>query len=136
MSLVWMSNHPPAEVWKTFCCHGWSQVREYSSHSSNDPSASLEVSGRVVLMEPISLHQFWLHLEWSYELLPVAINSCDRWVGRASNICFSYSEKIVGIQISIIIFLRSELKTLEWDILNPDRLINLEINNKRRTSII
>ena len=30
----------------------------------------------------------------------------------------------------------SELKTLEWDILNSDRLINLEINNKRRTSII
>ena len=30
----------------------------------------------------------------------------------------------------------SELKTLEWDILNPDRLINPEINNKRRTSII
>jgi len=31
-----------------------------------------------------------------------------------------------------------ELKTLEWDwdIHNPDRLINLEINNKRRTSII
>ena len=25
----------------------------------------------------------------------------------------------------------SELKTLEWDILNPDQLINLEINNKR-----
>ena len=33
-------------------------------------------------------------------------------------------------------FSSSELKTLEWDILNPDRLINLEINNKRRTSII
>ena len=30
----------------------------------------------------------------------------------------------------------SELKTLECDILNPDRLINLEINNKRRTSYI
>ena len=30
---------------------------------------------------------------------------------------------------------RPELKTLEWDILNPDRLINLEINNERRTSI-
>ena len=29
-----------------------------------------------------------------------------------------------------------ELKTLEWDILNPDHLINLEINNKRRTSLI
>ena len=30
----------------------------------------------------------------------------------------------------------SELKTLEWDILNPHRLINLEINYKRRTSNI
>ena len=29
-----------------------------------------------------------------------------------------------------------ELGTLEWDILNPKRLINLEINNKSRTSII
>ena len=29
-----------------------------------------------------------------------------------------------------------ELGTLEWDILNPDRLIHLEINNKRRTSLI
>ena len=29
----------------------------------------------------------------------------------------------------------SELKTLEWDILNPDRLIDLEINIKKRTSI-
>ena len=30
----------------------------------------------------------------------------------------------------------SELKTLEWDILNPDRIINLEIKNKWRTSNI
>ena len=29
-----------------------------------------------------------------------------------------------------------ELKTLECDILNHDRLINLEINNKKRASII
>ena len=29
----------------------------------------------------------------------------------------------------------SELGTLEWDILNPDQLINLEINNNRITSI-
>ena len=29
-----------------------------------------------------------------------------------------------------------ELKTLEWDILNPDRIINLEIKNDRRTSNI
>ena len=27
-----------------------------------------------------------------------------------------------------------KLGTFEWDILNPDQLINLEINNKRRTS--
>ena len=31
---------------------------------------------------------------------------------------------------------RSDLKTFKWDILNPDQLINLDINNKRRTSII
>ena len=29
-----------------------------------------------------------------------------------------------------------KLETLEWDILNPNKLINLEINNKRQTSII
>ena len=29
-----------------------------------------------------------------------------------------------------------ELKTFEWDILNPDRIINLEIKNEKRTSII
>ena len=33
-------------------------------------------------------------------------------------------------------FLTSELKTLEWDVLNPDRLTNLEINYKRKTSVI
>ena len=26
---------------------------------------------------------------------------------------------------------RSELKTLKWDIFNPNRFINLEINNKK-----
>ena len=30
----------------------------------------------------------------------------------------------------------TELKTLEWDILNPDRIINLEIKTERRTSNI
>ena len=34
-----------------------------------------------------------------------------------------------------IISMKPELKTLEWDILNPDQLINLEINKKRRSSI-
>ena len=33
-------------------------------------------------------------------------------------------------------FKQSEQGTFKWDILNFDRLINLEINNKRRTSII
>ena len=32
--------------------------------------------------------------------------------------------------------IQPELKTLEWDILNPDRIINLEIKNERRTSNI
>ena len=32
--------------------------------------------------------------------------------------------------------MNTELKTLEWDIFNPDQLINLEINNKKKTSII
>ena len=32
--------------------------------------------------------------------------------------------------------MKPELKTLERNIHNPDRLINLEINNKKRTSII
>ena len=31
--------------------------------------------------------------------------------------------------------MRSELKTVKLDILNPDRLINLEINYKRRKAI-
>ena len=30
----------------------------------------------------------------------------------------------------------SELKTFEWDILNPDRIINLEIKDERTTSNI
>ena len=36
----------------------------------------------------------------------------------------------------VLVFNTTWLKTLEWDILNPDRLINLEINNTRKTSII
>ena len=41
------------------------------------------------------------------------------------------------LQNSQIPFLnQSELKTLEWGILNPECFINLEINYKRRTSII
>ena len=36
----------------------------------------------------------------------------------------------------VLSIVRTELGTFKWDILNPDRLINLEINNKRRTGII
>ena len=35
-----------------------------------------------------------------------------------------------------IVCFESELKTFECDILNPDRIINLEIKNERRTSNI
>ena len=41
-----------------------------------------------------------------------------------------------SLQNFIAKIIQSELKTLEWDILNLDRLINLKITNKRRTSII
>ena len=41
-----------------------------------------------------------------------------------------------GLRISQSQVFSSELGTLECDILNPDILINLEINNKRRTSVI
>ena len=40
------------------------------------------------------------------------------------------------INIKICRNIKPELKTLEWDILNHDLLINLEINNIRRTSNI
>ena len=49
---------------------------------------------------------------------------------KALNI-MNFSVKIVSHKINY-----SELKTLEWNILNPDRLINLEINNKSRICII
>jgi len=32
--------------------------------------------------------------------------------------------------------MQSEMQTFEWDILNPDRIINLEIKNEWRTSHI
>ena len=37
---------------------------------------------------------------------------------------------------ALILISWSELKTLEWDILNPDQLTNLEINNKRMTIVL
>ena len=40
-----------------------------------------------------------------------------------------------GLRISGSKVFSSELKTLEWDILNPDRLINLEIRKKSGLSI-
>ena len=39
-------------------------------------------------------------------------------------------------QIKRVSNIFTELKTLEWDILNPDRLNNLKIKNKWRTSNI
>ena len=54
---------------------------------------------------------------------------------------------LIAVQLFEIFFSRPELETLEWDILNPDRLIwrlitrgeqplfNLEIKKKRRSSI-
>ena len=41
-----------------------------------------------------------------------------------------------GVQRSPKMDKCSEMGTFEWDILNPDRLINLEIKNEWRTSNI
>ena len=43
---------------------------------------------------------------------------------------------MVNYTFPILFKWRIRAETLEWDILIPERLINLEINNKRRTSII
>ena len=54
----------------------------------------------------------------------------------------SLFEKYIFIDFSDLLFaffkicLNPEMKVLVRDILNPDRLIYLEINNKRRISII
>ena len=46
-----------------------------------------------------------------------------------------FQQKIKSAKREEIQIKHPELKTLEWDILNPDRLINLEINNKRKSTI-
>ena len=54
------------------------------------------------------------------------------------DILLSLKDIEFNVNIYNIKYIQTELKTkvLEWDILNPDQLINLEINNKRKTSII
>ena len=44
----------------------------------------------------------------------------------------------ISLEITLTFPLKiwTELKTLEWNILNPDQLIDLKIINKRKTSII
>ena len=42
----------------------------------------------------------------------------------------------MGIGKHVFFYAEPEQKTLEWNIHNPDQLINLEINNKRKTSVI
>ena len=49
--------------------------------------------------------------------------------------CLQYRFKSISIRLHVELK-ETELKTFEWDILNPDRIINLEIKNERRTSII
>ena len=82
-------------------------------------------------MEPISLHQFWLHLEWSYELIPVAVNICDMWVAVLLIFFFSSSEtslaykftsdaneEIISSLVFVTIHLGSSPISLEADLLN------------------
>ena len=58
------------------------------------------------------------------------LNSLENWFSHLELECGP------GLFFSKSVEIFSELKTFEWDNLNPDQLINLEINNKRRTSII
>ena len=62
------------------------------------------------------------------------------WVFSKENILFlHFTWKVSSFKISFTVeklCLSPELKTLEWDILNPDRIINLEIKKERRTSKI
>ena len=66
-----------------------------------------------------------------FSALKPNLSISDFWIpiclqpGGSSSVSFKYQK-----------FTQPELKSLEWDILNPDRLINLEINNKRTTSNI
>ena len=52
--------------------------------------------------------------------------------GKVKKLRIAFKKRFFGFTINI----SPELKTLDWDILNPDRVISPEINNKRRTSII
>ena len=49
---------------------------------------------------------------------------------------FFLKASVKSMQNFLATIVQSELKTSEWNILNPDRLIDLEINNMQRTSII
>ena len=49
---------------------------------------------------------------------------------------FSIKMQLLDKVLTLSVEIYSELKTLEWDILNPDWIINLEIKNERRISNI
>ena len=58
--------------------------------------------------------------------------------------CYKFDNKFDKLALKDVLIVISNMRMLvpkysfriEWNILNPDRLTNLEINNKRRTSII
>ena len=72
------------------------------------------------------------------------MNGVSRTIGISEIVYFNvFKDEISICRIKPVLlkfiyqtFLRPEFKTLEWYILNPDQLINLEINNIRGTSII
>ena len=49
---------------------------------------------------------------------------------------FAIKMQLLDKVLTLSVEIYSELKTLEWDILNPDWIINLEIKNERRISNI
>ena len=68
-------------------------------------------------------------LEWWISGL--MLNPLFFLISRLNIACFPHEFNLL---ISYSKVFSSELETLEWDLLNPDQLINLETKNKRRTS--
>ena len=75
---------------------------------------------------------YWPIATYIHTAIKSFINSLD-WVG------FEVSQRLglrFDLNNTLILFSDPELNTLEWNILNSDRLINVEIDNKKRTSLI
>ena len=88
---------------------------------------------------PVSV--YYLKCRAKFQIYRLQIRNSD-WLNFIHFSGYKYKNRLVSILSRINLDIHhskvfsSELRTLEWDILNPDRLINLEINNLRSVSSI